>query len=160
MDHLKHIQSKILDAEALRRQLNLWRFQDKKLVFTNGCFDIIHQGHIHILAKARSLGDVLIVGLNSDASVTRLKGPNRPLQNQQTRAEVMAAMQLVDAVVLFEEDTPLELIRLVTPHILVKGGDYIKEDIVGYDWVTQHGGAVEIIPLVEGQSTTGIEKRI
>lgn len=160
MDHLKHLQHKILDAPTLQRQLHLWRFQDKKIVFTNGCFDIIHQGHIHILAQARSLGDVLIVGLNSDASVSRLKGPTRPLQNQNTRAEVLAAMQLVDAVVLFEEDTPLNLIETITPQVLVKGGDYIKEDIVGYNHVIQHGGTVEVIPLVEGHSTTEIERKL
>ena len=160
MDHLKYIQSKILTDDTLHRQLQLWRFQDKQIVFTNGCFDILHQGHIHLLAQARALGDVLIVGLNSDASVSRLKGAHRPLQNQTTRAEVLAALQVVDGVVVFEQDTPLELICTATPNVLVKGGDYIKEDIVGYDWVTRQGGAVHIIPLVEGQSTTAVEGRM
>jgi len=157
MDYLNNIQSKILlDRSEVENILAVWRFKDQKVVFTNGCFDIIHRGHVEYLAQAASLGDQLIIGLNTDESVKRLKGPSRPMQDENTRALVLAAFSFVAKVVLFDEDTPYELIKLVKPNILVKGGDYKPEDIVGYDIVTSNGGAVITIDLVEGHSTTSI----
>lgn len=159
MPSLKHIQAKVLKLEELQHKAAVWRFKGQRVVFTNGCFDLLHRGHLHTLSAARELGDVLVVGLNTDASVQRLKGPTRPIQDETTRAEVLAALLLVDAVILFDEDTPLELIQTLTPDVLVKGGDYVPETIVGYDWVTQHGGRVEIVPLLDGHSTTNsVEK--
>ena len=157
MDYLNNIQSKILlDRSEVENILAVWRFKDQKVVFTNGCFDIIHRGHVEYLAQAASLGDQLIIGLNTDESVKRLKGPSRPMQDENTRALILAAFSFVAKVVLFDEDTPYELIKLVKPTILVKGGDYKPEDIVGYDIVTSNGGAVITIDLVEGHSTTSI----
>lgn len=157
MDHLNLIQSKILmDRTELEFSLAIWRFKGQKLVFTNGCFDIIHRGHVEYLAKAASLGDQLIVGVNTDASVKRLKGSARPVQDETTRALVLASFGFIAKVVLFDEDTPFELIKLVQPDILVKGGDYNPEDIVGYDIVKNRGGEVVTIDLVEGHSTTSI----
>lgn len=128
--------------------------QGSKVVFTNGCFDILHRGHVEYLAKAADMGDVLVVGLNTDASVRRLKGESRPVNNQEARALVLASLNFVDAVVLFDEDTPYELIKAVRPDVLVKGADYKPEEIVGYDIVTSYGGKVEVVDLVEGYSTT------
>lgn len=127
-----------------------------KSVFTNGCFDILHPGHIHVLREARNLGDLLIVGLNSDNSVVRLKGPTRPYHRFSERAEVLAALSFVDYVVCFDEDTPARLIETLTPKVLVKGGDYNLDTIVGADWVMKNGGEVKVVPLREGHSTTGI----
>ena len=140
--------------------LSQLRFKGKKVVFTNGCFDILHRGHIEYLAKARDLGDVLIVGLNSDDSVSRLKGKHRPLQDEVSRALAMASLSFVDYVVLFSEDTPYNLIKTVKPDILVKGSDYKPEDIVGFDILQEYGGKVETIDFVPGYSTTNIEKKI
>lgn len=140
--------------------LKQWKEQGNKIVFTNGCFDLIHLGHVDYLEKARSLGDRLIVGLNTDDSVRRLKGQSRPVQNQDSRARVMASFQFVDAVVMFGEDTPFDLIREVDPDILVKGNDYLAENIVGSDIVEKNGGSVVTIELVEGISTSGIIKKI
>jgi D-beta-D-heptose 7-phosphate kinase/D-beta-D-heptose 1-phosphate adenosyltransferase len=134
----------------------LLRAEGKKLVFTNGCFDIIHSGHVTYLYEAASFGDILVVGLNSDDSVHRLKGSARPLNNQKDRAIVLSALEMVDYVCIFEEDTPLELIELVKPDILVKGGDYSRDTIVGADFVEKNGGEVRIVKLVEGKSTTNI----
>jgi rfaE bifunctional protein nucleotidyltransferase chain/domain len=138
----------------------MWRFQGRKIVFTNGCFDILHKGHVEYLSKARDLGDILIIGLNTDASVSRLKGSGRPVQDQSSRALVLASLRVVEAVVFFEEDTPYNLIDLVKPDVLVKGGDYTEENIVGADVVKANGGSVVIIPLVEGYSTSGIIKKL
>lgn len=154
------IRSKILDKQSLGKRLNLWRFKEQKIVFTNGCFDILHQGHIHLLTKASESGDVLIVALNSDNSIRNLKGINRPLQDGATRARLLASLFYVNAVVLFDEDTPAELIKLVSPDVLVKGGDYIIENIVGADWVIQQGGKVEVVPLLDGYSTSNIEEKL
>ncbi|MGB0931809.1 MAG: D-glycero-beta-D-manno-heptose 1-phosphate adenylyltransferase [Chitinophagales bacterium] len=151
---LSYLQQKTLSQSQLQTKLHRWRFQDRKIVFTNGCFDLIHKGHIHTLAKARALGDLLIVGLNSDASVKRLKGESRPIQSENNRALILAAMIFVDAVVIFEEDTPFNLIELVQPDVLVKGGDYQKHEVVGADIVEAKGGEVILIPFVEGHSTT------
>ncbi|HEX2934301.1 MAG TPA: D-glycero-beta-D-manno-heptose 1-phosphate adenylyltransferase [Bacteroidales bacterium] len=161
MDHLSLIQSKILmDPTELEFSLAIWRFKEQKLVFTNGCFDIVHRGHVEYLAKAASLGDQLIIGLNTDASVKRLKGMARPVQDETTRALVLASFSFVSKVVLFDEDTPFDLISLIQPDILVKGGDYKPEDIVGYDIVKGKGGEIVTIDLVEGHSTTSIINRM
>lgn len=150
------IKGKIVTAEQLRSSI----VSGSKVVFTNGCFDLVHQGHIDYLSKARDLGDVLVVGLNTDASVRRLKGPHRPVNNEYSRALLLAAMVFVDYVVFFDEDTPYELIKIVQPDILVKGSDYRPEDIVGYDVVTAKGGRVETLDFLPGFSTTAIERKI
>jgi D-beta-D-heptose 7-phosphate kinase/D-beta-D-heptose 1-phosphate adenosyltransferase len=144
---------------TLERALELFdpSFRKKNtLVFTNGCFDILHRGHIYYLSRARAMGDLLVVGLNSDASVSKLKGPNRPVNQEQARAEVLGALAFVDNIILFPEDTPLKLISTLRPDILVKGGDYRKEDIVGYREVLSWEGRVETIALLEGYSTSSI----
>jgi D-glycero-beta-D-manno-heptose 1-phosphate adenylyltransferase len=161
MDKFNLMQSLIIrDKDELKRRLAYWRFKDMKVVFTNGCFDILHQGHIDYLSRAASLGNVLIIGLNTDASVSRIKGNDRPLQDQESRALILAALRFVSAVVMFDEDTPHQLIKTVQPDILVKGSDYKAEDIVGYDVVTEKGGEVVTIDFLEGYSTTGIINRI
>lgn len=150
----------IVSAETAGRISKELRENGKTVVFTNGCFDIIHSGHTQYLAKARQMGDCLFLGLNSDSSVKRLKGEERPINNQDDRAIVLDALKAVDYVVLFEEDTPFNLIKQILPNLLVKGGDYKAEDIVGYDIVTQHGGDVVTISFVEGKSTTNIINKI
>lgn len=132
--------------------------KDHKAVFTNGCFDVLHPGHIYVMNEARKMGDLLIVGLNSDDSVKRLKGETRPYHNYESRSTMLAALEMVDYVVDFDEDTPENLIKTLTPKILVKGGDYSIGTIVGADWVLQHGGRVEVVKLLPGHSTTGILK--
>lgn len=144
----------------LQQQVQAWRKAGERVVFTNGCFDILHYGHVDYLARAAGLGERLVVGLNSDASVSRLKGAHRPIQDEQSRLHVMAALGFVDAVTLFEEDTPLELIRLLMPDVLVKGGDWRPEQIVGADLVLAAGGEVHSLPFIEGYSTTAIENKI
>jgi rfaE bifunctional protein nucleotidyltransferase chain/domain len=160
MKATKHIQQKILSAHQLQQELMRWRKFSKKVAFTNGCFDILHAGHIHSLMQAASFADVLIVGLNSDTSTKRLKGDNRPVNNEQNRALLLASLVMVDAVVLFDDDTPFELITSVMPDVLVKGGDYTVDTIVGAKEVIANGGTVEIIPLVEGLSTTSLIQKI
>ena len=160
MEHLKIIQSKIYTREGIVRQANIWRFKEQKIVFTNGCFDILHLGHIEYLSKAADLGDVLIIGLNTDASVAKLKGDDRPLNNEHARAMVLASLRFVTAVVLFDEDTPENLIRLVQPDVLVKGADYKVEEIAGHDIVLARGGKIETIELTEGYSTTSMIDKI
>ncbi len=151
---------KILNPLTLDSQLAYWKFKDFKLVFTNGCFDIIHLGHIDYLSKAADLGHKLIIGLNSDASTRRLKGPTRPINDEHARAMILASLSFVDAVVLFDEDTPYNLIKTIQPDILVKGADYKPEDIVGYDIVMAKEGSVETLEYLPGYSTSSIEKRI
>jgi rfaE bifunctional protein nucleotidyltransferase chain/domain len=151
---------KIFTLPQLQQQLQVWRSQGQKIVFTNGCFDLLHLGHVDYLEKSRQLGDKLVLGLNTDASISRIKGPNRPLQDEMSRARVMASLLFVDAVVLFDDDTPLELIKAVQPDILVKGDDYTIENIVGQEVVTARGGEVKTVPLVKGYSTTNIVKKI
>jgi len=155
-ESLKHLKSRILNREMLTAELARWALLKKKVVFTNGCFDLIHPGHIHTLSMAKSFGDKLIVGLNSDASVKRLKGESRPVKNEASRALLLSALSPVDAVVLFEEDTPLELIKAIKPSVLVKGGDYKAKDIVGYKEMNEWGGEVEIVPFLEGHSSTSL----
>jgi rfaE bifunctional protein nucleotidyltransferase chain/domain len=150
-------QKKIKTLNELSSDIFRWKFFGKKIVFTNGCFDLLHAGHIESLSQAASFGDILIVGLNSDASVKRLKGENRPIQSEQNRATLLASLYMVDAVVIFDEDTPLEIIKYIMPDVLVKGGDYTPETIVGAKEVMANGGKVEIIPLVPGLSTTHLE---
>ena len=149
--------SKLLTRAELVDRLG--RPRGQRVVFTNGCFDILHRGHAEYLRAARSLGDLLVVGLNSDDSVRRLKGPSRPVNLQEDRAYVLASLEVVDVVVVFEEDTPRELIAALLPDVLVKGGDYRLEDIVGAREVTAAGGEVVIAPLVPGRSTTSILQR-
>ena len=156
---MQHLQSKILNNEVLQRQLNQWRFKSQTIVFTNGCFDLLHQGHLHTLCAAANMGDQLIVGLNSDASVRKLKGENRPVKNEQTRALLLAAMQIVAAVVIFDEPTPLRLIKTINPQVLVKGGDYKIDEIVGAKYVVEKGGRVEIVPYLPNNSTTVLINR-
>ena len=141
---------KILTWDTLGRILEL--LNNKKIVFTNGCFDILHPGHIHILDQAKSYGDILIVGLNSDNSIKRLKGPSRPKVSQEDRLKILSSIKFVDYVVIFEEETPLKLIEKIKPNVLVKGGDYILEDIVGREFVENNGGQVKIIKLLELKS--------
>lgn len=153
--------SKIYPNEsAALPQIKEWKAAGQKLVFTNGCFDILHLGHVDYLEKARQLGNKLIVGLNTDASVCRLKGPERPLQDEMSRARVMASLLFVDMVILFGEDTPYELISAVKPDVLVKGDDYAVQNIVGQDIVQNNGGTIQTIPLVQGYSTTRIVNKI
>jgi rfaE bifunctional protein nucleotidyltransferase chain/domain len=160
MEKLQWIQRKIYDRETLVRECMGWRLMGKKIVFTNGCFDILHHGHLDLLARAADLGNVLILGLNTDNSVQKLKGPERPLTREQDRAFQVASLLCVDAVCLFDEETPEELIKLISPDILVKGGDYTIDKIVGADFVQANGGQVAIIPFVNGYSTTSIINRI
>lgn len=139
---------------------NALKLHQQKIVFTNGCFDVLHFGHVHYLLEANKLGNILVVGLNSDSSVQRLKGPSRPINGEKERAFVLAALSCVDYVVLFEEDTPENLIKSVQPDVLVKGGDYTLDKIVGADFVKQNGGIVTTIPFVEGYSSTQIIEQL
>ncbi|WP_128547587.1 D-glycero-beta-D-manno-heptose 1-phosphate adenylyltransferase [Larkinella soli] len=153
-------ETKILTRQEAVRQAGQWHTEGLRIVFTNGCFDILHLGHIDYLEKARQLGDKLILGLNTDASVSCIKGPLRPVVDEYARARIMASLAFVDAVTLFGESTPLELIQAVRPDILVKGDDYAVKDIVGADFVIQNGGSVQTIPLVRGYSTTALIEKI
>lgn len=154
------IRHKIYDLESLQRHLAVWRFRDKKIIFTNGCFDILHAGHIDYLMKSADMGDILIVGLNTDDSVRKLKGNNRPVNPQDARAIALASLAYVNAVVLFDEDTPYDLIKMVQPDVLVKGNDYKEEEIVGNDIVKAHGGKIVTVDLVPGYSTTALIEKL
>lgn len=162
MNRLEILKSKIYgrDEANLLRLLATWRFKEQKIVFTNGCFDILHLGHIDYLVKAAELGDKLVIGLNTDSSVRKLKGPNRPIQDEISRAMILASLSFVDAVVFFGEDTPLELIKTIQPDVLVKGADYNPEEIVGYDIVKAEGGEIMTLEYLEGYSTSGIVEKI
>ncbi len=159
MSRLDFIRKKIVTEIELGKLIHMWQMLSQKIVFTNGCFDIVHAGHIHSLASAADFGNKLIVALNTDDSVSKLK-PGRPIQQQDSRALVIAALNCVDAVILFDEETPLELIKFIEPDVLVKGGDYSIEQIVGSKEVLSKGGKVEVIPLLKGFSTTNIEEKI
>ncbi len=150
------IASSTTDLDA---QVAEWRKQGLRVGFTNGCFDILHPGHVRVLTQARAACDRLIVGLNSDASVRRLKGADRPVQEERARAEVLAALEAVDLVVMFEEDTPLNLISRIKPSVLVKGGDYSRAQVVGHEVVTAHGGEIVLVDILQGHSTTSLVKR-
>lgn len=157
---MKSTKNKIVDRNSLQSIVQGWKKEGKKVVFTNGCFDILHLGHVDYLEKARQRGDKLVLGLNTDKSVKRLKGESRPLNDQYSRARLLAALSFVDALTYFDEDTPYELIKELKPDILVKGNDYLAENIVGADIVVANGGKVETIALVEGFSTTNIIDKI
>ncbi len=146
----------ILTESNLQSAISVYREQNKKIVFTNGCFDLLHIGHIRYLNQARAQGDILIVGVNSDASVQKLKGPTRPIQNENDRAEILAALKAVSHTIIFSEETPLELIKKVKPDFLVKGGDWKLDQIVGSDFVLAYGGQVKSLQFIEGRSTTSI----
>jgi rfaE bifunctional protein nucleotidyltransferase chain/domain len=161
MSFHQKLYQKIKTINTLLPILNVLKEEQKKIVFTNGCFDILHRGHVEYLSKARDLGDVLVLGLNTDNSVKRLgKSPERPINKEDSRAIILAALECVDYIVLFDEDTPLELITKVLPDVLVKGDDYKPENIVGYDVVNKNGGIVKTITFVEGFSTTGIISKL
>ena len=160
MKYPEFIRNKILTFDGMRHQVKRWRLLGKNIVFTNGCFDILHEGHLEILSQSAALGDILIVGINTDNSVKRLKGENRPVNNEQFRAKMLAALTIVDAVVLFDEPTPLELIQMIVPETLVKGGDYTIDQVVGAEDVIKNGGEVKIVPLVKGYSTTSLIQKI
>lgn len=147
---------RVLNSSSLDTVLNQYRESNRKIVFTNGCFDLLHIGHINYLEEAKKLGDVLIVGVNTDASVKTLKGPSRPIQNENDRCEILAALKAVDHTILFSEDTPLNLIKKIRPHVLVKGGDWKPEQIVGSEFVLNSGGIVRSLNFVDGKSTTSI----
>ena len=160
MSHLNKINSKIFSFDDLKNQVNAWKQAGENVVFTNGCFDIIHRGHIEVLAQTADLGDKLIIGLNSDTSIQKLKGKNRPIIEEQSRAILLASLEFVDAVVIFSEDTPLKLISALLPDVLAKGGDYEIETIVGHEIVQQNGGKVKLVPFVDGFSSTTIIEKI
>lgn len=160
MDNLTLIENKILTLDKLFPFLSIWKFKDNKIVFTNGCFDLLHLGHIDYLAKAADMGNKLVIGLNTDSSTSSLKGPNRPITNQTSRAHLLASLFFVDAVVLFDEPTPYNLIKAIKPHILVKGADYTVDKIVGSDIVLENGGEVKTIEYIHGYSTSAIEQKI
>ena len=159
MGTYEEIKGKVITSDQARKVFTETFRKTHRIVFTNGCFDLLHRGHIYYLSRAKEMGDLLVVGLNSDDSVTRLKGPGRPLNTEQSRAEVLGALTMVDHVIIFGEDTPLNLILAIRPHVLVKGGDYRIEEIVGYREVISWGGEVMTIPLLEGYSTSSLINR-
>lgn len=160
MNHKEYIASKIYSLENLATRLAAWRVHTVNIVFTNGCFDILHKGHLDYLAKAADLGDYLIIGLNSDESIKRLKGADRPIHSVNDRAFALAALGFVSAVIVFEEDSPIKLIESLKPNVLVKGADWEKSKVVGSDFVEANGGRVELIEFLEGYSTSSIIERI
>ena len=160
MSHLNTINNKIHNLKDLKIQVEKWKQAGNEVVFTNGCFDIIHKGHIEVLARSADLGDKLIIGLNSDQSIQKLKGEDRPIIDEQARAILLASLEFVDAVVIFSEDTPLKLISALLPDVLAKGGDYEIETIVGHEIVQQNGGKVKLVPFVDGFSSTTIIDKI
>ena len=160
MSQWNTLQSKVYNTTSLKLQVAEWRKDNQKIVFTNGCFDLLHLGHVNYLAKARDLGGKLIIGLNTDASVSRIKGPSRPVKDQKSRATILAAMLFVDAVIFFDEETPIDLITWVQPDFLVKGGDYTLEGVVGHEIVLENGGEVKTIPFVEGYSSSKLIEKI
>ncbi len=157
---MEEVRNKIKNLDESRSLVSVWRKAGRRVVFTNGCFDLLHLGHVDYLQKARNLGDCLVVGLNTDASVSRFKGENRPIQDENSRALVLASLQFVDLVVFFDEDTPLNLISELKPDVLVKGSDYLAENIVGAEVVKKNGGEVKTIEFVPGYSTSRIIEKI
>jgi len=160
MRTLENIQNKIISRSDLPKIITLIKAQNKKIVFSNGCFDLVHRGHVEYLAKAADLGNIFILGLNTDASVQRLKGKSRPLQDEYARSVLMAGFSFINYIVLFDEDTPFELINEIVPDVLVKGDDYKIEDVVGYETVINNGGSVQTIELTKGYSTSIIVDKI
>ena len=157
---LNKLKAKIFNIKDLSEIINEWRLNGDKIVFTNGCFDLIHLGHLEILARSADLGDKLIVGINSDMSIKKIKGNSRPIIEEDSRAKQLAAIEFIDAVILFNEDTPYDLINILKPDVLTKGGDYKKNDIVGNQLINKEQGEVVIIPLTQGYSTTSILEKI
>ncbi|MBT6808699.1 MAG: D-glycero-beta-D-manno-heptose 1-phosphate adenylyltransferase [Flavobacteriales bacterium] len=160
MKNLQNIISKIFALSDLKIQSDKWKQDGDKIVFTNGCFDLIHRGHVEVLANTADLGDRLIIGLNSDSSIQKLKGENRPIIDENSRAILLASLQFIDAIVLFSEETPEKLIETIVPDILAKGGDYKVEEIAGHEVVLQNGGEVILVPFIDGFSTTNIVDKI
>ena len=161
MSFHNQLKEKIVSQDQALKELKTWREKNKKIVFTNGCFDIIHPGHIDYLSQARDLGDILVLGLNTDQSVRRLnKGLNRPINDERTRAYVLAGLASVDLIVFFDEETPYNLIKLLQPNVLVKGQDYEVEKIIGFDILKENGGQVITIPFLDGYSTSSLIKKI
>ena len=160
MSHLKSINTKIFYLESLKEQVTNWKKAGEKVVFTNGCFDLIHRGHIEVLAQTADLGDKLIIGLNSDVSIKKLKGGSRPIIDEKSRVILLASLSFVDAIVLFSEETPLNLISNLNPDILAKGGDYKINTIVGHEIIRKNGGKVILIPFIEGFSSSNIIDKI
>ena len=161
MSFHNQLKEKIVSQNQALKELEAWREKNKKIVFTNGCFDIIHPGHIDYLSQARDLGDILVLGLNTDQSVRRLnKGSNRPINDERTRAYVLAGLASVDLIVFFDEQTPYNLIKLLQPNVLVKGNDYEVEKIIGFDILKEKGGEVITIPFLDGYSTSSLIKKI
>lgn len=161
MNKLDIIKNKIFTKQnSAFATLQTWRFKEEKIVFTNGCFDIVHRGHLEYLAQASNLGHKLVMGLNTDNSVQRLKGPNRPINDEYSRALLLASMSFIDMVIFFDEETPYDLIKFVQPDVLVKGSDYEAEDIVGYDIVKAKGGEIRTLDFIDGYSSTSIINKI
>lgn len=160
MDNISRILAKISNQDDLQSLLTYWRLKDYKIVFTNGCFDLLHKGHVEYLAKAADHGDILVVGMNSDDSVKRIKGDSRPIQDESSRTMTLASLKMVTLVVVFDEDTPYNLIKEVKPDVLVKGADYKEDDIVGSDIVKENGGEIVTVDLTEGYSTSNIIEKI
>lgn len=159
-DNFRQLFEKITDRDFIEKKIAELKSENKKIVFSNGCFDIIHRGHVEYLAKASNFGDITVIGLNSDKSVKELKGENRPVQDQNTRALILAAFSFIDYIIIFDEQTPYELIKLIKPDFLVKGADYKPEDIIGFDILQSYNGQVKTIELVQGHSTTNIIGKI
>ena len=157
---INKLKAKILNIKDLAKIINEWRLNGDKIVFTNGCFDLIHLGHLEILARSADLGDKLVVAINSDMSIKKIKGNSRPIIKEDSRAKQLAAIEFIDAVILFNEDTPYNLINILKPDVLTKGGDYKKNDIVGNQLINKEQGEVVIIPLTQGYSTTSILEKI
>ena len=157
---LERVKNKIFNKNNLLEKLEIWRGANKKIVFTNGCFDLIHLGHIEVLARSADLGDILIIGVNTDSSIKELKGINRPIIEENSRVQQLASLEFVDAVILFNEQTPLELIKAIKPDVITKGGDYCTEQVVGNEIAVKNEGEVIIIPLTQGYSTTSILDKI
>jgi D-glycero-beta-D-manno-heptose 1-phosphate adenylyltransferase len=157
---LNKLQSKIYTLDQLIDEVINWKDQNKKIVFTNGCFDLIHLGHVEVLARSSDLGDKLIVAINSDESIAKIKGTNRPIIEEESRVKQIAALDFVDAVILFQQDTPIKIISSITPNVITKGGDYKTSDVVGHEIIQGNNGEVAIIPLTQGYSTTSILDKI
>ena len=157
---LNKLQSKIYTLDQLIDEVINWKDQNKKIVYTNGCFDLIHLGHVEVLARSSDLGDKLIVAINSDESIAKIKGTNRPIIEEESRVKQIAALDFVDAVILFQQDTPIKIISSITPNVITKGGDYKTSDVVGHEIIQGNNGEVVIIPLTQGYSTTSILDKI
>ena len=160
MSHLKDINAKIFTLNSLKNQVNIWKKDGQKVVFTNGCFDIIHRGHIEVLTRTADLGNKLIIGLNSDSSIQKLKGGNRPIIDEDSRAILLAALGFVDAIIFFSEETPINVISTLKPNVLAKGGDYKISEIVGREIVQKNGGDIVLVPFIDGFSSTNIIDKI